>query len=134
MAKIDFTMLGYDAEGEPQYGIRETSALNRSIQVQRTKPLIKEITDLVGYKKRMVHVVPAEEVALLNRTWTGTNRIRYKCVNIGSMDMIPLPHTEGAIVRLNLSMAIVAATIQGGMEKPLTIYIRPENFRSGWVK
>jgi len=135
MAKIDFTMLGYDAEGEPQFGIRETAGpMNRAIQVQRSKPLIKEITDLVGYTKRVVHVVPAEEVVLLNRTWTGTNRVRYRCINIGTMEIIPLPATEGAIVRLNLSMAIVAATIQEGREKLLTIYIRPENFRHGWIK
>src|SRR5215471_12245693 len=115
MAKLTFGMIGYDAEGEPQYGIKETRAMNREVQVPRSKPLIKEITDLVGYKKRMVHVVPSEEVVLLNRTWTGTNRVRYRCINIGTMEMVPLPHTEGAVVRLNLSMAIVAATIQDGV-------------------
>jgi len=134
MAKIEFRQIGYDAEGEPQFGIQETDTMIRAFHVPRQKPLIKDIADLVGYKQRVVHVVPTHEVPLLNTTWTGTSRVRYRCVNLGTMEMIPLPHTEGAIIRLNLSMAVVAATIKDGTEKPLTIYIRPENVKPEWTK
>jgi hypothetical protein len=133
MARIDFQMIGYDSEGEPQYGLRETVVMNRVIHTTRKQPLLKEISDLVGYTKRLVHVIPCESVQMLDIAWQGTTRVRYRAVNINSMEVIQLPQREGAVVRLNLAMAIVASTVQDGREAPLTVYIRPENVRSTWT-
>jgi hypothetical protein len=94
---------------------------------------LKEISDLVGYTKRIVHVVPCDSVQLLNAQWQGTTRVRYRAVNIHSMEVIQLPQSEGAVVRLNLAMAVVASTVQDGREAPLTVYLRPENVRPTWT-
>ncbi|PWT72869.1 MAG: hypothetical protein C5B60_08935 [Chloroflexi bacterium] len=133
MVRIYFQQIGYDAEGEPQYGIRETHTVNRVIHTTRKQPLLKDISDLVGYTKRLVHVIPCDSVQLLDTQWEGTTRVRYRCVNIQTMEMIPLPQKEGATVRLSLAMAVVAATVQEGREQPLTVYIRQENLRGAWV-
>jgi hypothetical protein len=133
MVKIDFEMIGYDAEGEPQYGVREMRTMNRVIHTTRKQELLKEITDLVGYTKRIVHVIPAEEVQLVDTQWAATSRVRYRCVNLSTMEMIPIPQREGAKVKLNLAMAIIASTVQDGRELPLTVYIRPENVKAAWL-
>lgn len=132
MTRIDFEMIGYDAEGEPQYGLREERVMNRVIHTTRKQPLLKEICELVGYTKRLVHVIPCDSVQMNDINWQGATRIRYRAVNINSMEVIQLPQREGAVVRLNLAMAVVAATVQDGREVPLTVYIRPENVRSTW--
>jgi hypothetical protein len=49
------------------------------------------------------------------------------------MEVVKLPEREGAIVRLNLTLAVAAATVQDGREVPLTIYLRPENVRATWT-
>jgi hypothetical protein len=133
MVRIDFEQIGYDAEGEPQYGIRETRVMNRVIHTTRKQPLLKEIADLVGYTKRLVHVVPCDSVQLLDLQWQGATRVRYRAVNINSMEMVKLPEREGAIVRLNQAIAVVASTVLKGEEAPLTVYIRPENVRAAWT-
>lgn len=133
MARIDFEMIGYDAEGEAQYGLREVREMNRVIHTTSKQSLLKEICELVGYTKRLVHVIPCDSVRLFDLDWQGATRIRYRAVNINSMEVIQLPQREGAIVRLNLAIAVVAATVQDGREVPLTVYIRPENVRSTWT-
>jgi hypothetical protein len=133
MARIDWEMIGYDAEGEPQYGLRETRVMNRVIHTTRKQALLKEICDLVGYTKRLVHVIPCESMQILDTDWQGTTRVRYRAININSMEVIGLPQREGATVRLNLAMAVIASTVQDGREAPLTVYIRPENVRSTWT-
>ncbi len=133
MARIDFEQIGYDCEGEPQYGIRETIVMNRVIHTTRKQPLLKDIADLVGYTKRLVHVIPCESMQMLDLHWEGTTRVRYRAVNINSMEMIQLPQREGAVVRLSLAMAVVASVVKDGREAPLTIYIRPENVRPAWT-
>lgn len=133
MARIDFEMIGYDAEGEPQYGLREERVMNRVIHTTRKQPLLKEICELVGYTKRLVHVIPCDSVQMNDLNWQGATRIRYRAVNINNMEVIQLPQREGAVVRLNLAIAVVAATVQDGREVPLTVYIRPENVRAAWT-
>lgn len=133
MTKINFVMIGYDAEGEPQYGLRETVRMSQVIHTTRKQPLLKEISDLVGYTKRIVHVIPCDSVQLLDVSWKGATRIRYRAVNIQTMEVIYMPQSEGAVVRLNLAMAVAAATVQDGHETPLTVYIRPENVRAAWT-
>jgi hypothetical protein len=133
MVRIDFQMIGYDAEGEPQYGLHEVRTMSRVIHTSRKQPLLKEISDLVGYTRRIVHVIPCDSVQIIGVNWQGTTRIRYRAVNIQSMEVIQLPQSEGAVVRLNLAMAVVAATVQDGHEAPLTIYLRPENVRATWT-
>jgi hypothetical protein len=133
MVRIDFEQIGYDAEGEPQYGIRETRVMNRVIHTTRKQPLLKDIADLVGYTKRLVHVIPCESMQMLDLHWEGATRVRYRAVNINSMEVMQLPQREGAIVRLSLAMAIVASVVKDGREAPLTVYIRPENVRAAWT-
>lgn len=133
MTRIDFEMIGYDAEGEPQFGIRETKSMSRVIHTTRKQELLKEITDLVGYTKRIVHVIPTEEVQLLDVDWHAASRVRYRCINLSTMEMVPIPQREGATVKLNLAMCIVAATVQDGHELPITVYIRPENVKPAWL-
>jgi hypothetical protein len=130
---IRFEQIGYDAEGEPQYGVREVVAVTRVLHTTRKQPLIKEISDLVGYTKRIVHVIPCDSVRLLETQWSGVTRVRYRAVNIGTMEMIGLPQREGADVRLHTGMAIVASTVYDGREQPLTIYLRSENVRPNWA-
>jgi len=133
MSRIDFEQIGYDAEGEPQYGIREVVEMSRVIHTTKKMPLLKEICDLVGYTKRIVHVIPCDVVQLLQTEWNAGTRVRYRAVNIQTMEMVALPQREGANVRIHSALAIVAATVQDGLEKPLTIYLRPENIRPSWT-
>lgn len=133
MSRIDFEQIGYDAEGEPQFGIREVRVMSRVIHTTKKQPLLREICQLVGYTKRIVHVVPCESVQLLNTDWDRGTRTRYRAVNIQTMEMIALPQREGANVRLHSALAIVAATVKDGHEQPITVYLRPENVRQSWV-